>query len=165
VIRGLVNSCLLIFSVFDALYSPFGRGSIPPERLIQAPFLEVFYSICSEQQLVELIEFVLLFRWFVGLGADNPIWDATTFSKKRDQFLEAWANTKSFWSKDGSGSPPDVGRNGGRNFHSFEIIMIMLINTVMRGPGSSTNHGASCPSKRANEYCAAGSGMNLCCGA
>jgi IS5 family transposase len=101
--------------------------------------------------LVERIEFDLLFRWFVGLGVDDAVWDATTFTKNRDRLLagdvavkllatvlaqpkvkallsdehfsvdgtliEAWASTKSFRPKDGSGPPPDAGRNGGQDFH------------------------------------------------
>ncbi|MCA4919846.1 MAG: transposase, partial [Roseomonas sp.] len=89
VIRGLVNSTLADLSTaFDALYSPFGRESIPPERLIRALLLQAFYSIRSERQLVERIEFDLLFRWFVGLGVDDPVWDATTFTKNRDRLLQ-----------------------------------------------------------------------------
>jgi hypothetical protein len=77
----------------------------------------------------ERIDFDLLFRRFVGLGADDPVWDATTFTKNRDRLLagehfsgdgtllEAWASTKSFRPKDGSGPPPDSGRNGERDFH------------------------------------------------
>ncbi|MFN9095359.1 MAG: transposase, partial [Alphaproteobacteria bacterium] len=89
VIRGLVNSALAdLSSAFDALYSPFGRESIPPERLLRALLLQAFYSIRSERQLVERIEFDLLFRWFVGLGVDDPVWDATTFTKNRDRLLQ-----------------------------------------------------------------------------
>ena len=89
VIRSLVNSALAdLSSSFDALYSPFGRESIPPERLIRALLLQAFYSIRSERQLVERIEFDLLFRWFVGLGVDDPVWDATTFTKNRDRLLQ-----------------------------------------------------------------------------
>ena len=69
VIRSLVNSALVDLSTaFDALCSPFGRESIPPERLIRALLLQAFCSIRSERQLVERIAFDLLFRWFVGLG-------------------------------------------------------------------------------------------------
>ena len=69
VICGLVNSALAHLSTsFDALYSPFSREPIPSERLLRALFLQAFYSIRSERQLVERIEFDLLFRWFVGLG-------------------------------------------------------------------------------------------------
>ena len=89
VIRGIVNATLSALSAeFDALYSPFGRESIPPERLLRALLLQAFYSIRSERQLVERIEFDLLFRWFVGLGVDDPVWDATTFTKNRDRLLE-----------------------------------------------------------------------------
>jgi transposase len=89
VIRGVVNATLADLSAaFDALYSPFGRESIPPERLLRALLLQAFYSIRSERQLVERIEFDLLFRWFVGLGVDDPVWDATTFTKNRDRLLE-----------------------------------------------------------------------------
>jgi transposase len=88
VIRSVVNATLGDLSAaFDALYSPFGRESIPPERLLRALLLQAFYSIRSERQLVERIEFDLLFRWFVGLGVDDPVWDATTFTKNRDRLL------------------------------------------------------------------------------
>jgi transposase len=137
---------------FDPLYSLFGRESIPPERLLRALLLQAFYTIRSERQLVERIDFDLLFRWFVGLGMDDPVWDATTFTKNRDRLLEgeiatrflaavlaqpqvaallsdehfsvdgtlleAWASTKSFRPKDGSGPPPDPGRNGEQDFHA-----------------------------------------------
>ena len=151
VIRGIVNAALGEMSCeFDALYPPTGRDSIPPERLLRALLLQAFFSIRSERQLVERIDFDLLFRWFVGLGVDDPVWDATTFTKNRDRLLagevaarflatvmaqpkvkvllstehfsvdgtllEAWASTKSFRPKDGSGLPPDAGRNGEQDF-------------------------------------------------
>jgi len=72
---------------FDALYSPFGRKSIPPGRPLRALLLQAFYTIRSERQLVERIAFDLLFSWFVGLGVDDPVWDATTFTKNRDRLL------------------------------------------------------------------------------
>ena len=88
VIRAVVNATLADMSVeFDALYPATGRGSIPPERLLRALLLQAFYSIRSERQLVERIDFDLLFRWFVGLGIDDPVWDATTFTKNRDRLL------------------------------------------------------------------------------
>ena len=62
--------------------------SIPPERLLRALLLQAFYSIRSERQLVERIDYDLLFRWFVGLGIEDPVWDATTFTKNRDRLLE-----------------------------------------------------------------------------
>ena len=88
VIREIANDALATLSAeFDRLYAPDGRESIPPERLLRAFLLQAFYSIRSERQLVERIEFDLLFRWFVGLGVDDPVWDATTFTKNRDRLL------------------------------------------------------------------------------
>lgn len=73
---------------FSALYSEMGRPSIPPEQLLRALILQIVYSIRSERQLVEQIDFNLLFRWFVGLKMDDAVWSATTFSKNRDRLLE-----------------------------------------------------------------------------
>ena len=73
---------------FAALYAPLGRPSIPPEKLLRASLLQAFYSIRSERQLMERLEFDLLFRWFVGLGIDDPAWDHSVFSKNRDRLLE-----------------------------------------------------------------------------
>ena len=90
VIRGIVNDVLgSLSSDFEALYSHTGRRSIPPEKLLRALLLQAFYSIRSERQLMEQLEFNLLFRWFVGLGIDDPVWDASTFCHNRDRFLEA----------------------------------------------------------------------------
>jgi transposase len=88
VIREIANAALAALSgTFEPLYSRIGRGSIPPERLMRALLLQAFYSIRSERQLVERIEYDLLFRWFVGLGIEDPVWDATTFTKNRDRLL------------------------------------------------------------------------------
>jgi transposase len=70
------------------LYSPLGRESIPPERPPRALLLQAFYSIRSKRRLVERIDHDLLFRWFVGLDIEEPVWDATTFTKNRDRLLE-----------------------------------------------------------------------------
>ena len=87
-IRAIVNEALeALSSNFSKLYSRMGRPSIPPERLLRALLLQAFYSIRSERQLVERIEFDLLFRWFVGLGIDDPVWDATSFTHNRDRLL------------------------------------------------------------------------------
>ena len=75
-------------SEFAALYSEMGRPSIPPEMLLRAMLLQAFYSVRSERQLMERLEFDLLFRWFVGLGVDDPVWDHSTFSKNRDRLLD-----------------------------------------------------------------------------
>jgi transposase len=73
---------------FCQLYSGMGRPSIAPEMLLRAMLLQAFYSIRSERQLMERLEFDLLFRWFAGLGIDDPAWDHSTFSKNRDRLLE-----------------------------------------------------------------------------
>ena len=88
-ILALTNAALLELSVdFAALYSGMGRPSIAPEMLLRAMLLQAFYSVRSERQLMERLEFDLLFRWFVGLGIDDPVWDHSTFSKNRDRLLE-----------------------------------------------------------------------------
>jgi transposase len=88
-IRELVNEALTTLEKeFSALYSPLGRPSIPPEMLLRAMLLQAFYSIRSERQLMERLEFDLLFRWFVGLGIDDAVWDHSVFSKNRDRLLE-----------------------------------------------------------------------------
>jgi transposase len=88
-IRSIVNEALSALAVeFSALYSPIGRPSIPPEKLLRAMLLQAFYSIRSERQLMERLEFDLLFRWFVGIGIDEAAWDHSVFSKKRERLLE-----------------------------------------------------------------------------
>jgi len=150
-VRELVNGALLkLDQRFGELYSKDGRPSIAPERLLRASLLQLFYSIRSERQLMERMDFDLLFRWFVGLGIDDAVWDHSVFSKNRDRLLnteiaqdflaalltepkvkrllshehfsvdgtllDAWASMKSFRPKDGSGDPPEGGRNGDQNF-------------------------------------------------
>ena len=86
--RRLTNAALAeLDGKFSALYEAIGRPSIPPERLLRATLLQLLYSIRSERQLVERIEFDLLFRWFVGLSIDEKVFDASTFSKNRDRLL------------------------------------------------------------------------------
>jgi transposase len=88
VIRRLANQALAGLSEdFAELYSAVGRPSIAPERLLRALLVQCFYSVRSERQLMERLEFDLLFRWFVGLGVDEPVWDASVFSKNRDRLL------------------------------------------------------------------------------
>jgi transposase len=87
-IRAIVNEALAaLASEFSALYSPIGRPSIPPEKLLRAMLLQAFYSIRSERQLMDRLEFDLLFRWFVGIGIDDAAWDHSVFSKNRDRLL------------------------------------------------------------------------------
>ena len=73
---------------FGALYVKFGRPSIPPEKLLRALLLQALYTIRSERQLIEQIDYNLLFRWFVGLGMDDAVWAPTTFTKNRDRLLD-----------------------------------------------------------------------------
>jgi len=88
-IREIVNAALADLGAdFAALYAPLGRPSIAPEKLLRASLLQAFYSIRSERQLMERLEFDLLFRWFVGLGIDDAVWDHSVFSKNRDRLLE-----------------------------------------------------------------------------
>src|ERR1051325_9947361 len=88
-IRRLVDDALASLDrTFADLYAAFGRPSIPPERLLRAMLVQAFYSIRSERQLMERLDYDLLFRWFVGLGVDDPVWDPSSFSKNRDRLLE-----------------------------------------------------------------------------
>ncbi|MGY4626448.1 transposase [Bradyrhizobium sp. USDA 4486] len=89
VIRDLANAALGELSgEFGKLYTHLGRSSIAPEKLLRAMLLQAFYGVRSERHLMERIEFDLLFRWFVGLGVDDAVWDHSTFSKNRDRLLE-----------------------------------------------------------------------------
>ena len=97
VIRTLTDATLAGLSRdFDKLYARDGRPSIPPERLLRALLLQAFYTVRSERQLMEQLDYNLLFRWFVGLSADDPVWDATTFCKNRDRLLEGDVAAKFF---------------------------------------------------------------------
>jgi transposase len=72
---------------FQQLHAPNGPPSIPPEKLLRALLLQAFYLVRSERQLMEQLDYNLLFRWFVGLGVDDPVWDVTVFTKNRDRLL------------------------------------------------------------------------------
>lgn len=87
-IRRIVDKALpALEPAFDEMYSDRGRPSIPPEQLIRALLLQIFYTIRSERQLMERIDYDLLFRWFVGLGMDDPVWNHSVFSKNRDRLM------------------------------------------------------------------------------
>src|SRR5262249_13528540 len=89
-IRVLVNEALTALSGrFEGLYSGTGRPSIPPEYLLRATLLQAFFTVRSERQLMQQIDYNLLFRWFVGLSIDDAVWDPTVFTKNRDRLLEA----------------------------------------------------------------------------
>ena len=96
-IRQIVNEALTsLDGEFARLYSSEGRPSIAPERLLRASLLQAFFSVRSERQLMEQLDYNLMFRWFVGLGVDDAVWDATVFTKKRDRLLDAEVAAK-FW--------------------------------------------------------------------
>lgn len=85
----LVNEALRGMSAaFDAIYAIDGRRSVPPERLLRALLLQALYGIRSERLLVEQLQYNFLFRWFVGLGPNDPVWHPTTFTKNRDRLIE-----------------------------------------------------------------------------
>jgi transposase len=89
-IRAMVDVVLAQLSPrFDSMYAAVGRPSIPPEKLLRAQLLQMLYTIRSERLLMEEMDYNLLFRWFVGLNADDKVWDATTFTKNRDRLLQA----------------------------------------------------------------------------
>ena len=81
---------------FDAIYGEDGRRSIPPERLLRALLLQLLYTIRSERMLMEQLEYNLLFRWFVGLAANEPVWHPTVFTKNRDRLLEGAVSEEFF---------------------------------------------------------------------
>ena len=98
-IRELVREVLVDLNrSFGALYASEGRPSVPPEQLLSALLLQAFYGIRSERQLMEQLDYNLLYRWFVGLSPDDPVWDPTTFTKNRDRLQNGEVFTK-FMSK------------------------------------------------------------------
>ena len=87
-ILAIVNDALAALDAeFGRLYAAEGRPSIAPERLLRAALIQILFSIRSERQLMEQMQYNLMFRWFVGLGIDDPVWVATVFSKNRDRLL------------------------------------------------------------------------------
>lgn len=96
-IRAMVNGILSELSPeFSKLYSRRGRPSIAPEKLLRALLLQMFFSVRSEPMLLEQLRYNLLFRWFVGLSMDDPVWDVSTFSKNRQRFLSGEISQKFF---------------------------------------------------------------------
>lgn len=88
-IRVMADAALgELSSRFDAIYASNGRPSIPPEKLLRALLLQVLYTVRSERLLMEQLDYNFLFRWFVGLSIDDPVWDVTVFTKNRDRLLE-----------------------------------------------------------------------------
>jgi transposase len=89
IVRSMTDQALRELSPeFAPLYSPLGRPSIAPEKLLRALLLQVFFSVRSERMLMEQLDYNLLFRWFVGMSMDEPVWDVTVFSKNRQRLLD-----------------------------------------------------------------------------
>src|SRR6516225_5379347 len=89
-IRGMVDAALRNMGAqFDAMYAKLGRPSIAPEKLLRALLLQVLYTVRSERMLMEQLNYNLLFRWFVGMNIDDPVWDVTVFTKNRERLLSA----------------------------------------------------------------------------
>ena len=87
-IRMMVDEVLKQLSPrFHKMYAKVGRPSIPPEQLLRTQLLQMLYSVRSERLLMEEMDYNILFRWFVGLNLDEPVWDATVFTKNRDRLL------------------------------------------------------------------------------
>src|SRR5262249_57944871 len=87
-IRVMVDAALReVRPQFDAMYAAGGRPSIAPEKLLRALLLQLLYTVRSERQLMEQLDYNLLFRWFVGLSMDDPVWDVTVFTKNRERLL------------------------------------------------------------------------------
>ena len=96
-IRAMVEQALAgLDRDFEAMYAGTGRPSIAPERLLKALLLQLLYSVRSERMLIEQLDYNLLFRWFVGLGVDDPVWHPTTFTQNRDRLLEQEISRKFF---------------------------------------------------------------------
>jgi transposase len=96
-IRAMVNKALKELDAdFNDRYSDMGRDSIPPEKLLRAQLLMAFYTIRSERQLMEQIDYNLLFRWFVVFSMDDKVWDHSVFSKNRDRLLEGEVSHRLF---------------------------------------------------------------------
>ena len=96
-VRQITDTILAQLSqLFSKMYSDIGRRSIPPEKLLRALLLQVLYTVRSERMLMEQLQYNLLFRWFVGLNMDEPVWDVTVFTKNRERLLKADVAKKFF---------------------------------------------------------------------
>ena len=129
VIRRIADAVLAGMSQqFAAAYAPIGRPWIALEKLLRALLLQALYTISSERQLVDRIDFDLLFRWFVGLGIDDAVWDASTFAKNRDRFLEMDAAAELLA---GVVNHPDVRRQMSRDHFSVDGMLIDALRGLL----------------------------------
>ena len=107
-IRAMVDVALRNMGPrFEAMYARVGRPSIAPEKLLRALLLQVLYTVRSERMLMEQLDYNLLFRWFVGLNMDDPVWDVTVFTKNRERLLEAEVAQYVLCRGAGSGQQPE----------------------------------------------------------
>jgi transposase len=105
-IRAMADTALKDLSKrFDGIYAALGRPSIAPERLLRALLLQVLYTVRSERLLMEQLDYNFLFRWFVGLSIDDPVWDVTVFTKNRDRLLKGEV-AAAFFAVSAGASPP-----------------------------------------------------------
>ncbi len=111
--KGVDEALRAMAKDFDGLYAKTGRPSIPPERLLRALLLQIFYSIRSERMLMEQLEYNLLFRWFVGMEMDEPVWNHAVFSKNRERLLNqevAQAFSNACWRRPSRICPMSISR-------------------------------------------------------
>jgi transposase len=149
VIRRLADAVLAGMSQqFAAAYAPIGRPSIAPEKLLRALLLQALYTIRSERQLMERIDFDLLFRWFVGLGIDDAVWDASTFAKNRDRFLEMDAAAELLA---GVVNHPEVRRQMSRDHFSVDGTLIDALRGLLAASLSGIGSMPSWPSMGVDE--------------
>src|SRR5712691_13024536 len=118
-IRAIADTALAQLSpTFSAMYAPDGRYSVPPEHLLKGTLLMALYSIRSERQFCERLQYDLLFKWFLGLNVSDPAFDATTFSKNRERLMDNLCRSCSFrrsWRRQGSGICFEPALHGGRD--------------------------------------------------
>jgi len=133
---------------FAEAYAPIGRPSIAPEKLLRALLLQVLYTIRSERQLMERIDFDLLFCWFVGLGIDDAVWDASTVAKNRDRFLEMDAAAELLA---GVVNHPEVRRQMSRDHFSVDGTLIDALSGLLAASLSGIGSMASWPSMGVDE--------------
>jgi transposase len=97
-IRAMADVALESMSKrFDSMYAKTGRPSIPPEKLLRAQLIQMLYSVRSERLLMEEIDYSVLYRWFVGMNLDEPVWDVTVFTKNRDRLLDGDVAREFLW--------------------------------------------------------------------
>jgi transposase len=140
IIRAIVDEALKVLSPeFDALYAATGRSSVPPEKLLRALLLQAFYS---ERQLMEQLDYNLLFRWFVGLAVDAPVWNVTVFTKNRERLLRGDIAVKFM---NGVLNLPQVRTLLSRDHFTVDGTMVEAWASMKRKPDEGTETGDDAP--------------------